>query len=333
MNFLLKTAGVFIFMAFLSLSFSACKKHKNENEQLKIFNEWSGVVEKGELEKIVIPFLSNISEMSLYNKSLLFQQEKLDTSYVVWNIMDASGKYVKFGQIGNGPSDVLSTSLLLHEPNASSIRILDGLNIKTYKMENDSIIFQGKENCNSSYNFYNQISVVSDSLCCVKISGPHETGLFLMNVYSRFVHDSISVNQGYFNDQNVPWDFNYCLYNNKVVLARTRYDQIEVYKLNLDEKRFVVDYIINYGGDTPDNVTDTSVCYMLDVVADDNYFYLLNQHTKNKGEETYLDIYELNGKPLRRILLGDLYLQMVLLDNSLYMKKYSDDDHIYRLKI
>ena len=103
--------------------------------------------------------------------------------------------------------------------------------------------------------------------------------------------------------------------------------------MNLDEKRFVVDYIINYGGDTPDNVTDTSVCYMLDVVADDNYFYLLNQNTKNKGEETYLDIYEWNGKPLRRILLGDLYLQMVLLDNSLYMKKYSDDDHIYRLKI
>ena len=105
MIFLLKTAGVFIFMAFLSLSFSACKKHKKEIEQLKILNEWSGAVEKGELEKIVIPFLSNISEMSLYNKSLLFQQEKLDTSYVVWNIMDASGKYVKFGQIGNGLAD------------------------------------------------------------------------------------------------------------------------------------------------------------------------------------------------------------------------------------
>jgi hypothetical protein len=58
----------------------------------------------------------------------------------------------------------------------------------------------------------------------------------------------------------------------------------------------------------------------------------LNQNTKNKGEETWLDIYEWNGKPFKRIILDDLYLQMVLLDSCLYLKKYSDDDNIYRLK-
>jgi hypothetical protein len=280
----------------------------------------------------MIPFFSNITEMSLYNKSLLFQQEKLDTSFVIWDIMAFPEKIIKFGQVGSGPSDVLNTSLLLHEPDADIVRVLDGLNIKKFKMVNDSVIFCGTEKCNSSYNFYNQISVVKDSVCCVKISGPHETGLYLMDIYSRIVYDSISVNQGYFNDQNVPWDFNYCLSNDRVVIGRLRYDQIEVYKLNLAERKFIVDYIINYSDATPENVTNESVCYMSDIVADDKYFYLLNQNTKNKGEETWLDIYEWNGKPFKRIILDDLYLQMVLLDSCLYLKKYSDDDNIYRLK-
>lgn len=322
-----------VILIMASFSLLSCKNGNNEKFRMRTLKEWNGIVEKGVLKKIMIPFLSNISEMSLYNESLLFQQEKMDTSFVVWNIKDSSGKNFKFGQVGNGPSDVLRTSLLLHAPDADNVRILDGLTIKTYKLKNDSIIFEGGEKCNSSYNFYSQISVVKDSMCCVKISSPHDTGLYLMNIYSREVYDSINVNQGYFNDKNCPWDFNFCLYDNKIVIGRLKYNQIEVYKLDLLGKRFVVDYVLNYNGANPKNVNRNSVCYMQDIVANDNFFYLLNQNTNHFGKETYVDIYKWEGTPVKRIILDDLYLQMVLLEDKLYLKKYSDDDHIYRLDV
>ena len=127
---------VSIFVICLIIFSPACKNGRNEECQIIKLDGWNGKVENGVLEKIKIPFLSNISEMSLYNGALLLQQEKLDTSFAVWNVMEPLMEYVKFGQIGKGPSDILSNSLLLHNPKADSIRVLDGLNIKTYKMEN-----------------------------------------------------------------------------------------------------------------------------------------------------------------------------------------------------
>lgn len=323
----------FAILFLFSISFLACGKRDREKLQMKSLQEWNGIVEKGVLNEKMIPFLSNISEMSLYDGSLLLQQEKMDTSFIVWDIKNSSEKYFKFGQIGGGPLDVLRTSLLLHDPDADNVRILDGLSIKTFELRNDSVIFGGREKCDASYNFYSQISVVEDSLCCVKISSPHDTGLYLMNIYSREVFDSINVNRGYFDDKICPWDFNFCLYNNKIVIGRSKYDQIEVYKLNLLEKRFEVDYILNYNGASPENVNRNSACYMRDIVADDSSFYLLNQKTSHFGKETYVDVYKWDGTPVKRVVLDDLYLQMVLLDGKLYLKKYSDDDHIYIMDV
>lgn len=325
--------GVIVIVVVLCTFLSACEQGTGKNSQIKNLKEWDGLVEKGVLKKIKIPFLSNISEMSLYGDLLLLQQEKMDTSFVLWNVQDSLEQYIKFGQVGQGPSDVLRTALLFDESETKSIRILDGMFIKSYKKDDDSIVFVGKEKCKSAYNFYRRISVVRDSLCCVKISSPHETGLYLMNIYSGNIYDSISVKQGYFENKDVPWDFNYCLYNNKLVLGRSKFNQFEVYKLMLHENRFILDYIINYKGASPEHVTRKSACYMRDVVADDECFYLLNQDTENYGKETYLDIYKWEGIPLKRIVLDDLYLQMVLQSNKIYLKKYSDDENIYMLEV
>jgi hypothetical protein len=122
----LKLINIFVFVVLGCIFLGACKRVKSDNYQLRSLYKWNAPIENGVLEKIMIPFFSNITEMSLYNKSLLFQQEKLDTSFVIWDIMAFPEKIIKFGQVGSGPSDVLNTSLLLHEPDADIVRVLDG---------------------------------------------------------------------------------------------------------------------------------------------------------------------------------------------------------------
>ena len=100
-----------------------------------------------------------------------------------------------------------------------------------------------------------------------------------------------------------------------------------------DKKAFNELFIINYDNASAKNIDIRKPCYMIDINADDNYFYMLNQNTNESGKETYLDIYSWKGEAVKRIKLGGLYLQGVLFENKMYLKKYEDDDNIYLLEL
>ena len=60
---------------------------------------------------------------------------------------------------------------------------------------------------------------------------------------------------------------------------------------------------------------------------------MLNQDTDRPGKETYIDIYTWEGKAVKRLKLDALYLEGVLADGVFYLKKFTDDDNLYRLPV
>ena len=324
---------IFFWVLLLSFSHFSCNDVVNKNVgKLFMKNDWNARVENVVPEEIPIPFLSNIQNISSVDHFLLLHQEKMDSAYSIWNVLPPYN-YVRFGQVGNGPADVLPTSTLIEEDVQNRIRVLSGTTIKSFIISGDSVCFVESRSCNSQFNFYRTIHAVSDSVCLVDISGPHQTGLYLLNIYTREIYDSISVDEGYFDCKYVPHEFNFSVNSDRIVLGRARYDQIEVYHFDQDRLKIIPEYVINYNNASTKNVDKSSACYMRDIVSDGTCYYLLNQNTGRPGKETYLDVYTWNGKSVNRMVLDGLYLQMVLLDNKIYLKKYREDDYIYMLSL
>lgn len=324
---------IFFGSLLLSVFHFSCNDSANKHVgNLFMKNEWNGRVEDVVPEEIPIPFLSNIQNISSVGHFLLLHQEKMDSAYSVWNMLPPYN-YVRFGQIGNGPADLLPTSSLIEEDSQNRIRVLSGTSIKSFIISGDSVDFVESRPCDSQFNFYRTIHAVSDSICFVNISAPHQTGLYLLNLYTREVYDSISVDEGYFDCKYVPHELNFSVNSDKIVIGRARYDQIEVYHFDQDRLKIIPEYVINYNNASFEKVDKSSACYMRDIVSDEAFYYLLNQNTDHPGKETYLDIYAWNGESVNRMVLDGLFLQMVMLDNKIYLMKYKEDDYIYMLSL
>ena len=323
-----------VFFLFLMSVFQLSCKDSGSKRSGNLFvrNGWEAQVENVALIEVPIPFLSNIQKISSVGHCLLLHHDKMDSVYSVWN-MEPPYNHIRFGQVGNGPSDVLPTSFFIKEHSQNRIRVLDGTSIKSFVMSGDSVYFVESRSCNSRFNFYRSIHAINDSLCLVDISAPHQTGLFLLNIFTREVYDSICVNEGYFDNKCVPHEFNFSVNSDKIVLGRARYDQIEVYRFDQGRLKIIPEYVINYDNASSEKVDKSSACYMHDVVSDETCYYLLNQHTDHPGKQTYLDVYTWSGEPVNRMVLDGLYLHMVMLDNKIYLKKYRDDDCIYMLPL
>lgn len=320
----------YILFSFSFLLF-ACTNQRNK-ESLKYDNGiWEHITINSVPIPIELPQIYDINKMTRYGKHLLIQNLKKEPLFSLLDLQTMT-EITSWGYFGNGPREFLNNSILV-DSNDDYIRIYDNYEMQKYSLSGDSIIYIKSVTCDKEPNFLERIYAISDSLICGYKYGPREIGIHLMDFPTQTSFCSISTNEGYFDDKNTPEEFYFKVFNDKVIIGRKNYDQIEVYKIADDKKAFNELFIINYDNASAKNIDIRKPCYMIDINADDNYFYMLNQNTNESGKETYLDIYSWKGEAVKRIKLGGLYLQGVLFENKMYLKKYEDDDNIYLLEL
>lgn len=325
----IKTISVGVFILF-ALILVGCKV-KNNKTPLVVSNiEWENITEQRIPKALPLPLMCNIDEMIALDSSLLLRNNGLETVFTVLSTPECEN-YMSFGTLGSGPGELLPTAMVLHGYNSNGIRVFDNNSIKKYINEGDSIILAEEVPYNGEPNFYQQIYAITDSLGCAYKASPKETGVHLINIYTLESYDCVTVDQGYFDDKKMPYALTFSVYKDRLIIGRMKFNQIEMYHIDMEKKKLFPLFVVNYKNASPDYINQKGACYMKDINADEYYFYMLNQDTDRPGEETYIDVYTWEGKPVKRLQLDALYLRGVLLNGIFYLKKRTDDDHLYIL--
>lgn len=312
---------------------SSCNNLKTGNKNVPITQiEWDNITERVTLEAIKLPTLCNIENMAALDSFILLENRLMEPCFVLWDRVN-SEKFFSDSEEGNGPEDFLPTAMLVQSTEKNNFRIWNGNSIRKYQYKGDSLTFDTQKLDCPYVGFYQRFFAINDTLYCGYKASPHETGIHLLNINTGKSYDSITVNEGYFDNKIMPYDLTFQVQQDKLVVGRIRFNQIEVYQIDREKNKFNSLFTINYKGDSPENPITDGACYMKSINTDNNFFYMLNQDTEHPGEETYLDIFTWEGKPVKRLQLDALYLDGVLLNNMLYLKKYTDDDNLYMLPL
>ena len=291
---------------------------------------WGEMTEERKPLPQPLPLVCDIAEMTTYDSMILLKSDKTAPAF---NILPTDlKKSTAFGTYGRAQEELSLNVQMMHN-SGKELKLYDNYAIKEFKYENDSVVYLKTTNGKTTPNFYQYICSVNDTLCCVYKLAPKETGVHLVNLLTQESYDSISVAQGYFDNKDIPYDLVCHVYRDKLIIGRSKFNQIELYNINTTDKRLVPASVINYKNASAENYIKEGACYMYNINADEKYFYMLNQDTDKFGEKTYIDVYSWDGNPVRRIELDDLYLMGVLIDNTFYLKKYTDDDNLYILKL
>lgn len=296
--------------------------------------DWESKTEAVTPQAVPLPTLCNIEYMQAGDSFILLQNDKMEPCFTLWDLSD-SRHYFSFGQIGNGPDDFLTTANLVGGQRSRAFRIWNDNEIRTYLWDGKDSLSCKRQQMNKKIlaGGYQRLHALNDTLYCGYKLLPHETGVELLNVASGEIYDRIGVDEGYFEDKSMPYDLTFCVYQDKLVVGRMRFNQIEVYRIDTERMKILPLFVINYKGGSPENPMKDGACYMKQINADDACFYMLNQDTGRPGKETYIDIYTWEGKAVKRLKLDALYLEGVLADGVFYLKKFTDDDNLYRLPV
>ena len=290
--------------------------------------DWDSIGLEAEPEAIPLPTLCNVDELIAVDSFLLVKNDRMDPMFLLWNMRNRE-QYKQFGSIGNGPGELLRSALPVYGSNHGAFNVLNSNKLRTYKMTGDSLEFEERTINGNEIGLYQCFYALNDTLYCGYRFSPHETGVHLLNINTQKSYDSIFVAKEY--NINKRYILNCCAYKDKLVIGRVRFNQIETYHIDADAKKFSPLFTINYKGSSPEKPIEDGACYMNSINADDHYFYMLNQDTEKPGEQTYLDIYTWEGKPVKRLRLNNLFLTGVLLEGKFYLKEYRDDDNLYVL--
>lgn len=320
-------------MILLALLMAGCKDKKTGSSSRIDNVDWTDITLEKTPKAVPLPALCNISEMMAAGSSILLKNEGLETCYA---LLDASdfGNFVSFGNRGNGPEEVLPSSMPVYGSTADRVKVLNANSIKTYQRDgNGRMSFKEEKKLDKRLDFCQQLYAVNDTLFCVYVYAPRETGIHLVNINTQEVYDSVTVGEGYFDNRDVPFELNFCVHKDRLVIGRVKFNQIEVYHIDVQKKRISPLFVVNYKQASADHIVKNGACYMKNINSDDACFYLLNQDTSRPGKETYIDVYTWQGEPVKRFRLDGLYLDGVLVNGSFYLKKYTDDDNLYVLSL
>lgn len=313
--------------------FTNCNNYKGGNKNVSITQiEWESITEQVYPKAIKLPTLCNIENMVALDSFILLENRLMEPCFVLWNCTD-SEEFFSFGKEGSGPNDFLRTAMSVQGSDKNNFRIWNGNVIRKYQYKADSLTFDTQKVDWPYAGFYQRLFAINDTLYCGYKSSPHETGIHLLNINTGKSYDSISVNEGYFDNKIMPYELTFQIQQDKLVVGRIRFNQIEVYQIDREENKLSPLFTINYKAASPENPTKDGACYMKSINTDNDFFYMLNQDTEHSGKETYLDIYTWEGKPVKRLQLNDLYLDGVLFNDVLYLKKFTDDDNLYSLPL
>lgn len=314
--------------SFILFSFISCTNKEN-NDYMIMYDEdtWENITVKFTPIPVKLPQIYNIEKISKVQDYILLKNDDTEPLFSLINPKNMA-EISSWGNIGQGPKEFSQTAMLVNG-NDEYIRIYDNYSIQKYLYFNDTINYIEKINCKKEPDFLQSIYAINDSLIFGYKYAPHETGLHLMDIKSKNSFSSISVNEGYFDNKDTPYEFNFTVFGDKIILGRTRFNQIELYQIIHNENSIKKLFIINYNHSSPEKIDEEKACYMININADEKYFYMLNQDTDTPGQKTYIDIYSWEGEAIKRIELDDLYLQGILIDNTMYLKNYNDDDNLY----
>lgn len=324
---------IYIF-SFISFAICGCGNANNNNSINTInYNQdiWKDITIKSTPEPLKLPQIYDIEKMTKFGKYLLIKNSDVEPTFALLDV-NYMKEITSWGYIGQGPNEYLETVLLI-DGNDDYIRTFDKYELRKYSLQNDSITCLSIIDCNKEPNFLESIYAINDSLVFGYKYAPHEIGLHLMNIKTQESYTSLTAKEGYFDNKDTPYEFNFTIHKDKIVIGRKHFNQIEIYNIDYRQKTIKEQCIINFNNATANRIKKDRFYYMININADDNYIYTLNQDTDKPGKKTYVDIFSWDGAIVRRIELDDLYLHGVLIDNALYLKSYNNDDYIYRLSL
>lgn len=320
------------YFAFLCLCLLyGCKQKANESSELVNRIDWASLETKVQPAPIPLPALCNVEELMAVDSFLLMKNKRMEPMFLLWNMKNPR-QYIQFGTIGSGPKELLPIAMPLYGPNKGKFRVLNNYSLRTYRLVGDSLDFDEQAINGNEIGFYQRFYALNDTLYCGYRLSHHETGVHLMNIYTQESYDSVSVAEG-LRDKPMRYLLNFCVYKDKLIIGRVLFNQIEVYHVDAEAKKFSPLFTVNFKGASPEKPMKNGACYMNSINADDHYFYMLNQDTEKPGKQTYMDIYTWEGEAVKRLRLDAFYKEGVLLDGKFYLRKYADDDNLYVLSI
>ena len=206
---------------------SSCNNLKTGNKNVPITQiEWDNITERVTLEAIKLPTLCNIENMAALDSFILLENRLMDPCFVLWDRVN-SEKFFSFGEEGNGPEDFLPTAMLVQSTEKNNFRIWNGNSIRKYQYKGDSLTFDTQKLDCPYVGFYQRFFAINDTLYCGYKASPHETGIHLLNINTGKSYDSITVNEGYFDNKIMPYDLTFQVQQDKLVVGRIRFNQID----------------------------------------------------------------------------------------------------------
>lgn len=225
---------------------SNCNNYKKKDKSTSITKiEWDSITKSVYPKAIKLPTLCNIENMVALDSFIVLENRMMEPCFVLWN-HTGSEKFFSFGEEGSGPNDFLHTAMLVQGSDKNTFRIWNGNVIRKYQYKKDSLTFESQKIDWPYVGFYQRFFAIDDTLYCGYKASPHETGIHLLNINTGKSYDSITVNEGYFDNKIIPYDLTFQIQNDKIVVGRIRFNQIEVYKIDRENKKLASLFIINY---------------------------------------------------------------------------------------
>lgn len=310
--------------------FGFCSDALAQRNVIKYNDEiWKGITAQVPPTPSMLPNIYDIEEIGKHGKYIWIKNRIKEPKFALIDPVQIR-EVAAWGYIGQGPREFLKTAMWV-EGEDEYIRIYDNYKMHKFILHNDSLHYIGKTQCNNEPDFLQTIHAINDSIVCGYKYAPREIGIHLLNIISQQSFDAIRVNEGYFTNKETPYELSMTVFNDKVIVGRKKFNQIEIYKINHKDRTLKEEFIINYNNASVQKINKEEACYLININANEKHFYMLNQDTDQPGQKTYVDIYTWSGKPVKRIILDDLYLQGTLIGDTMYLKKCSDDDNLYLL--
>lgn len=255
-----------------------------------------------------------------------------------------------FGRVGRGPSEFVTYNWG-QTASKDGVILYDIMKKSLYDFEmvKDSLIlrktfslYSGAEGNARLIKPFTKIQRLEDNIFLLKVDEPATTNLEIADLENQLLLSSFPVE---FESRNFdtgypPFDFEITLSGKNLILPYNYMDRIEFCTIDknykIERKKII--------GDSKDQVSlDESerVSYYMDVQNDGKYIYLLNLSNANfemQNHNVYIDVYTVEGEPVKRFVLAELLLK-ILVDpatNKLYgysQSENSDNVYVYELDI
>ena len=232
-----------------------------------------------------------------------------------------------YGTIGRGPGEFIVVNWG-QTPDSNGVLIYDIMKKELYDLElaGDSLkiknihalpTFESENGNKILAKPFTMIQKLTDDIFLMKVDDMEKTTLEVMNL--RKSNTLFTLPFSFENRDKLgysPFDFNISATKKQVILGYWNMNRIEFYSISKDYQ-LIPRIIIGNKEDQAHIPEENWKDYYVSMDTDESYVYLLNNSTVNvpAGKGTYVDIYTLDGVPVKRIILNE-YITHIILDTS-----------------